>query len=176
MLKTISKVGLGATLLAVAAFAQVTDTKTANVSITVGAEATLTAASDVSLTTSGTTFQDYTGSSTFTYKVRTTQSGGTGTVTMKFTSDFAGASNASVVKSGDELKYTVSTAGVGTSTASSATIVSKTADTPALSFGADTHSSKAGDVATVSWTLPNDPIYTTGTITGAVVQYTISAQ
>jgi hypothetical protein len=58
-------------------------------------------------------FVDYTGTTAFLYKIRTTQSTGTGAVNVKITSDFAGAGGPSVLtppSAGDALTYSCTVA------------------------------------------------------------------
>lgn len=150
------------------------DTTTATVGVTVGPEAAFTAATNATLTTAG-KFAAYSASGTFTYQVRTTASTGSGSVTVKVTSDFSptgGPSVATPPTSGDALSYTSSTGGVGTGVSS--TNASTSAATNVLTFGAGASSSATGDTGTVSWTLTDDPKYATGSYT-ATVTYTISA-
>src|SRR5260370_1304797 len=103
--------GLGA----VSAFGQTfAASGTTTLSVTVAAEAS------ISITTGTTTlsstpglFVDYTGTTAFLYKIRTTQSTGTGAVNVKITSDFAGAGGPSVLtppSAGDALTYSCTAA------------------------------------------------------------------
>src|ERR1039457_2373433 len=81
---------------------------TSSLSVTVGPEASLSA-SATALTTPGTTFTDYTGTTTLTYKIRTTKATGTGAITSKVTTDFGPAGGPLVATSGatgDTLTYT----------------------------------------------------------------------
>jgi hypothetical protein len=145
--------------------------------VTVYAEAALRVdTADTTLATSGALFtNDYTGATSFTYKVRTTKSGGTGNIQLKVLTDFSGngPSVASPRTAGDALAYTCASTGVGGACSGSQTS-STSNDTPVVSFGPNTRSSKAGDSGSVSWTLTNDPLYETGSYT-ATVQFTISA-
>lgn len=126
------------------------------------------------LTTTGTVFNDYTGTTSFTYRVRTTRVGGSGTVTASIASDFAGAAGGSGPSiANNDLSYLSSTAGVGTGQTSAVTAQVGTA-TNILTFGANARSTRAGDNGQVNWTLVNDPQYETDTYTTTVV-LTISA-
>src|SRR5437899_8088411 len=81
--------GLGA----VSAFGQTfAASGTTTLSVNVAAEASISiGTSTTTLSSTPGLFADYTGTTNFTYKIRTTQSGGTGAVNVQITSDFAGA-------------------------------------------------------------------------------------
>jgi hypothetical protein len=102
-------------------FAQFAGTGTTSVSVTVGSEAAIQVNTATStLTSAGTTFNNYTGSTAFTYKIRTTKVGGTGAVTVQVTSDFSpvgGPSVATPPTAGDALAYTCTVAAPGTACA-----------------------------------------------------------
>ena len=154
-------------------------TGTTTVSVTVGAEAALNVTnSSTPLTSSGTNFTNFTGSTGLTYFIRTSQSSGSGSVTLKVTSDFSPANGPSVTtppSTGDKLAYTCSVSGTGTACSSSQT-ASTGSSTTVITFGVDNHTTTfpGGDTATASWTLTNDPKYKTGSYT-ATVTFTISA-
>lgn len=168
---------VGLALMTLPAHAQFNTTGTTSVSVTVAAEAALSVTTaTTSLTNTGTIFNDYTGTTSLDYKIRTTKSGGTGTITLKVTADFAGAGGPSVAtppSSGDALTYTCTVSSPGTACSGSQTS-STTASTAVASFGADAHSVKAGNSSSVGWTLTNDPVYQTGSYS-ATVTFTISA-
>lgn len=153
------------------------NTGTSTVSVTVGAEASLTVASPTPLTAAGTVFNNYTGSTVVTYFIRTSQSTGNGSITLKVTSDFSPANGPSVTTpptAGDALKYTCTAAAPATPCSGSQTALT-TGTTPVATFGADAHTTTTGgSTVTTSWTLTNDPVYKTGTY-NATVTYTISA-
>ena len=154
-----------------------TSTGTTTVNVTVAAEAALNITNGTTnLTSTGTNFTNYTGSTSLTYFIRTTQSTGAGTLTLKVTTDFAptgGPSVATPPTAGDALSYTCTVAAPGTACTGSQTS-STTASTSVGSFGADAHSNLAGNAASVSWALTNDPKYKTGSYS-ATVTFTISA-
>jgi hypothetical protein len=156
-----------------------TSTGTTTVSVTVVAEAALNVTtSSTSLTSTGTNFTNYTGSTGLTYYVRTTQSGGSGSITLKVTSDFSPANGPSVTtppSTGDKLAYTCTLTGVGTACSGSVT-ASTSSSTSVATFGAGSHTVTfpGGDTANTAWTLTNDPKYQTGSYS-ATVTYTISA-
>jgi hypothetical protein len=156
-----------------------TSTGTTTVSVTVSAEAALNiTTSSTSLASTGTNFANYTGSTGLTYYVRTTQSGGSGSITLKVTSDFSPANGPSVTtppSTGDKLAYTCTLSGVGTACTGSVTSSTSTS-TSVATFGAGAHTVTfpGGDTATTAWTLTNDPKYYTGSYS-ATVTFTISA-
>jgi len=162
------------------AFAQSTPfgtTEATTLSVNVGAEAAISVLTTTTLSTPSTIFADYTGTTTFLYKVRTGGTvSGTG-ITLQITTDFSPVNGPSVASSGatgDTLKYAC------TATAASATacVGSQTSSTSAATsvatFGTSAHSAKAGDSGSVVWDLVNDPAYAVGNYT-ATATFTISA-
>jgi hypothetical protein len=160
-----------------ATYAQFAATGTTTLSVTVSAEAALqVTTSTTTLTATGTIFNPYTGTTNLTYKIRTTQSTGTGTVTLKVTSDFSPANGPSVTtppSAGDALTYTCTVSAPGTACSGSIT-ASTSASTSVATFGAGASSANAGNSASTAWSLTNDPTYKTGSYS-ATVTYTISA-
>src|SRR5262245_6328503 len=161
----------------VSAFGQTfATTGTTTLSVTIGAEASLAInTSSTTLSTTGTLFADYAGTTNFTYKVRTGQSSGAGNIVLQITSDFNGTGGpkvASPPSPGDALTYTCAVASSATG-CSSAQTASTTSTSPVATFGADAHSTKGGDSGSVSWTLTNDPVYKTGSYS-ATATFTIS--
>lgn len=164
-------------VLPLAALGQATGTTT--VTVTIGAEATISITNGTTNLTAGTTFGNFTGTTNFTYQIRTTQSGGSGSVTLKVTSDFSPAGGPSVAappSPADKLTYTCTGSGPSVpGPCATAQTASTTTSTPVLNFGADAHSNASpGDNGAVSWTLVNDPKYKTGAYS-ATVTFTISA-
>jgi hypothetical protein len=160
------------------AHAQFGATGTTTLSVVVGPEAAISVTSGTtSMSTTGSTFSNpFTGTTNFSYKVRTTTTGGNGAITLKVTTDFGGTGGPSVGSpptAGDALTYTCSVGGVGTACATAQTALTS-ASTNVVTFGAATKSSSAGDTGSVVWSLTNDPKYATGTYT-ATVTFTISA-
>jgi hypothetical protein len=174
MKKTFTMAAFGLLFTGAMAFGQATSSPTNVISVSVSAEAALTIGGDTALTSSGTNFADYIGTTNYTYFIRTGT--GTGSINLKVTSDFSPANGPSVAappSEGDALKYTstVSTPG----NAISGVQTASTASTTGLAtFGADAHSAKAGNSGSIGWTLTNDPVYKTGSYS-ATVTYTISA-
>jgi hypothetical protein len=168
-------IGLGA----VSAFGQTFKANgDTSLSVSVAAEASIlidTATTTLQSTTG--LFADYKGTTNFTYKIRTTQSGGAGAVNVKITSDFTGTgvgpSVANPPTAGDALTYSCAVASPATSCTGPVTALT-TGTTNVAIFGADARSAKLGNTGSVDWTLTNDPVYQTGTYT-ATATFTISA-
>jgi hypothetical protein len=86
-----------------------TTTATTTLNVTVSAEAALTVGASTNLASTGSNFSNYTGSTSLTYFIRTSQSSGTGSIVVEVTSDFSPAGGPSVATpptAGDALKYT----------------------------------------------------------------------
>jgi hypothetical protein len=178
MKKILAFTALAVLLAASSALAQLgSTTGTTTMSVTVGAEAALVInTSTTTLTSVGTNFSSYTGTTNLTYFIRTTPTTGSGSIVLEVTTDFAptgGPSVGSPPTATDALKYTCTVSAPGTACSGSQTS-SKTATTPVATFGADNHSTFAGNSGSVAWTLTNDPLYKVGTYTGTVT-FTISA-
>ena len=137
--------------------------------VTVSPEASIAVTSSPTLAKGGTKFESYTGTTTYTFKVRTMQTTGAGSVTAMVTTAFAAASGITTA----DLSHVASTAGAGTANTASTT-ASATVATNLLTFGADAHSSDSSDTGTISWTLADRPAYKTGAYS-TVVTLTISA-
>ena len=164
-------------LSSVSLFAQFGPTGTTTLQVVVGTEAAIQVdTGTTNLTTAG-SFADYTGSTDYTYKIRTTQAGGTGAITVQITSDFGPAGGPSVATPpsvGDSLDFTCTAVAPATGCAGTQTASTASA-TNVASFGADARSAKAGTSGnSVDWTLTNDPQYATGTY-NATATFTISA-
>ena len=155
--------------MAAPALPQQTGTTTLSVSISAAAEITISTA-NTALTSSGTTFSDYTGSTSISYKIRTTLSGGAGSLTLQITSDFSPAGGP---EADSDLTFRCTGSGAGT-TCSGSHRASTTSALDVLSFGANARSTASGDTASVTWTLPNKPSYQTGSYS-ATATFTISA-
>jgi hypothetical protein len=159
-----------------------TSTGTTNVNVTVAAEAALNITTGTtSLTSAGTNFSNYTGTTNLAYFIRTTAVGGSGSITLQVTSDFSpvnGPSVATPPTAGDALKYTCTVAAPGnngTATACVGSVTSATASaTSVATFGTDARSLIGGNTASMVWALTNDPKYKTGSYS-ATVTVTISA-
>ena len=177
MIKTMIVVAAVLVLAGAASAQTFATTGTTTMSVAVGAEASLAVnTATTTLTTSGGIFAAFTGTTSLTYKMRTTQSTGTGTLTAKVTTDFAptlGPSVASPLNAGDTLTYTCTVAAPGTACSGTQT-ASTASQTSVATFGAGASSVLAGNSASLSWILVNDPQYKTGSYT-ATVTFTVSA-
>jgi len=184
MKRILALTALALLLVASSALAQLGTTgPTATVGVTVNAEAALTIQTTaLTLSQSGNNFSDYTGTTNFTYFIRTSKSGGHGSIVLEVTTDFsAGGGNSPSVANpptaSDYLYYscTVPNPTSGTATPCTGPVNSSTtASTNVVTFGTDARSPKAGVSSSVTWGLSNDPLYQTGSYT-ATVTYTISA-
>ena len=164
-------------LLALTGLAQA-QTGTTTLSVAVGPEAALTVTTGTTtLATASTNFgTPFTGTTSLLYFIRTTKTGGTGTLTLKITSDFAGTGGPSVTtppSTGDALTYACTVSTPGTACTGSQT-ASTSAATPLGTWGAAANSIKAGNAASVAWSLTDDPVYATGTYT-ATATFTIAS-
>ena len=150
-------------------------TGTSTLSLNIPAEASITITTSTTNLTSASAFAPYTGTTGFSFSIRTSASGGTGSIQLKITSDFTPSGGPSVgtpPTAGDLLTYAC-TASTGTACSGSQT-ASTAASTPVVVFGADAHSPGAGASGTVSWSLTNDPTYKSGSY-NATATFTISA-
>lgn len=184
-LKTLPILALGLLLTASLADAQLcspkdpttTATGTTTVTVTIGAEAGFNITnSSTPLTASGSNFNQFTGSTALNYVVRTTATGGGGSITLKVTTDFSPAGGPSVgnpPSPGDALTYTCTVASPGTACTGTQT-ASTTATTNVATFATNVHTGPGGSTASVNWSLTNDSNYKTGTY-NATVTFTISA-
>ena len=163
-------------LLGAAGVARAQSTTTLSVAVQPEAALTVTTGT-TTLATTGTNFgTPYTGTTSFTYQVRTTRTGGTGTITAKVTADFAGSGGPSVgspPSSEDTLSYTCTVSSPGTACTGSQAASTTTA-TAVATFGAGAKTTKAGNGGSVARSLTDDPMYETGTYS-ATVTFTISS-
>lgn len=158
-------------------FAQFGPTGTTTLQVNVASEAGIRVDTGTTSLTSAGSFADYSGTTNFTYKIRTTTVGGSGSITLQITADFSPAGGPSVASppdATDTLAYTCTLIAPGTACAGSQT-ASTTAATGVATFGANAHSTKVGNGPnSVGWTLSNDPLYQTGAY-NATATFTISA-
>jgi hypothetical protein len=165
-------------LLVAGAYGQTfSNTGTTNIHVGIGPEASISVTADTTLTKGAGIFADFTGSTAFTYKVRT-GAGATGAITATITTDFSTGPGPSVANSGTSHDYLTYTCGVGTGAIGNPCTTAQTASTssttPVIGFDKSKQTAKAGDSGSVSWTLVNDPAYPEGTYT-AVATFSISA-
>jgi hypothetical protein len=163
--------GIACAPLAHSATATVTQTLNAQLSAAVD----ITLPASLTLTNTGTVFNNYTGSMTVQYRVRTTTTGTGGTLTVQATANFA-AGGPSVAS--NTLTYTCSGATLGTACSGTRT-VSLTAATNVLTVptgictGAACGNASPNMLST-SFTLVDDPAYQTGSYS-ATLTFTVSA-
>jgi len=162
-----------------------TGTALQTLSVTISPVGGLYSISALALTKAGTVFNNYTGTiATFQYRARATDTTGSGSITVKATTDFScsgGPCIATPPSPGDALTYTCSGATLGTACSGTQT-VSTTASTPVLTLpasactGGSPCSLNTPDPNTVSLTfaLTNNPLYQTGNYS-ATLTFTISA-
>jgi hypothetical protein len=170
-LKTLT-LALAAGLLASSSlFAQFNPTGTTTLSVNVIAESAIridTVGNTVLTNGASTSFGGaFVGTTNFTFKLRTLKALGTGTITVQA----GGPLTSGLDTIAANLVTYTSTAGVGTP--QSGTLSTGPA-TNLTTFGANIHSATAGTTGSVTWTLPDDPAYVTGTYTSTVT-FTISA-
>jgi hypothetical protein len=177
------KVGVLLLFLPIASPAQNTATTTQMLQATiVPLSGLFTQTSSVALTKSG-TFNGFSGTMTLSYWARTTQGAGQGFITVKATVDFTptgGPSIAHPPSAGDTFTYTCSGVTLGSSCSGTQT-VSTVAATSVVAIGASACtgggapcSTASPNTANVTFTLPDDPSYKTGSYS-ATLTWTISA-
>lgn len=176
ILITVSLLALASMLTASRANAQYgTSTGTTTINVTIGTMAGLTVSnSSTNLALNGS--NQFAGTTNLTYYVRTSTTGGHGTINLKVTSDFSpsgGPSVASPLSSGDALTFTCTVASPGTANTGTHN-ASTTTGMNVATFGANAHTTSSGSTASVNWSLANDPEYQTGTYV-ATITFTISA-
>ena len=169
-MKRIMLFAVAAAVIAVAphAMAQSTDSGTSTLSVSFGPEASISITNaTTTMSKTGTKFEAFTGTTNFSYKIRTTQSSGTGSITVQVTNFSTGGPAVA------DLSYTCTDTASGTP-CSSSTGASTSSGTNVVSFVADAHSADGGDQASVSWTLVDRTGIKTGAYTSTAT-YTISA-
>jgi hypothetical protein len=142
-----------------------------------------TVGSPLALTRTGTTFNAFTGTMALSYRARTSQGMGYGSITVKATVDFmptGGPSIAHPPTAGDTFTYSCSGATLGTSCSGRQT-VSTTAATNVVSIGASACTGGGAPCSTadpgstnVTFILTDDPQYKTGSYS-TTLTWTISA-
>jgi hypothetical protein len=156
-----------ALVIAPAAFCQSASQGT-TMNMTVGPEATFTSVdASTTIQKSDTIFGSFTGTTNFTYKIRTTQTSGSGSITVQIV---AFQTNGPATS---DVSYTCTAPTSGTPCASS-TGASTSAATSVVVFGADVHSGQSGDSGTAVWTIVDKTATKTGTYS-SLATYTIAA-
>jgi hypothetical protein len=176
MKKVLALTALALLLAASSALAQTWGTTgTTLLSVTVGNEALISVNSPTTFSTS-TAFADYTGTTNLSYKIRTSKGGTGGSITLEITTDFGPAGGPTVggtqLTTGDNPTYVCNASSPATPCTGAVTPSTSSA-TAVYTFGADSHSAKAGNAGSVTWTVPNDPLYPSGTYQ-ATATFTIS--
>ena len=169
-MKRITIFALAVTVLAVAPMAIAADTaaKDSTLGVTVGPEASFTAVdTTTALTKSDTVFGAYGGTTNFTYKIRTTKVGGTGTITVMVTTFGTGGPAVA------DLSF-VNTAPTSGTPVTTSAVASTTVAGAVVGFGADAHSADAGDSGTTVWTLADRTGIKTGDYSSTAT-FTIAA-
>lgn len=138
--------------------------------------------SQLVLRKSSESFNAFTGSVSIAYRARTTQGTGQGSITVEATSDFAPAGGPSIANppsAADTFTYTCGGATLGVACSGTQT-VSTTAATNVVSLGASECtgggapcSSANPNTTTITFSLPDDPKYQTGSYS-ATLTWTIS--
>jgi len=151
-------------------------TGTSSITVTIGAEASIyVSTSTTSLSEGATPFANFTGTTNFSYKVRTTKSGGSGYITVLFGGPLTDSAADTIALT--NLSYVCTdVAPASGSNCASAVTASSSSGTKVADFGADAHSLDAGTTgSSLAWTLVNLPTYVTGTSYLATATFTISA-
>jgi hypothetical protein len=155
-----------------------TGTATQTLSAQIDAIGKVSVPSTLTLTTSGTTFATYTGSLEVSYRARTTAGTGSGSLTVRATSDFTPAGGPSIATG--NLTYTCGSATLGTA-CSSVQTTSTSSQTSVVTLGAGLCTGGGGacssanpNTVQTSFMLLNSPAYKTGTYS-ATLTFTISA-
>lgn len=157
-------------ILGATAGTPVVQTITENVSLTLASAGKVSVPSTMTLTTSGTTFNNFTGSLTVNFKARTTQVG-SATLTLDASSDFTPSGGPSAA-SGD-VTYTCGSATLGSACSGNLTM-STSSQTNVVSVGTSqcvgTGCASANPASEqLSFTLTNSPQYKTGSYTSSVL-------
>jgi len=168
MKRTLMTLAFSALALAPAAFCQVNDSGVSTLSINVGPEASFTSNTPTASFSGDTKFGAKTATSNFSYKIRTSQTTGSGSITVLVTA--FGANGPAL----SDLTYGCSVVSPATGCGSSGVTVDTETGTSVATFNSDAHSANAGDSGSVNWTLVDRPDVKTGTYTSTAT-FTISA-
>jgi hypothetical protein len=135
-------------------------------SLSVGAQCgVFVLSSSQSETSSGKQANEYTGTVTFQYFVRTATGTGSGNLQLELV---LLDDSSRVDSSGAALSYAMNLSGVGTASSGRQTISSPSANITVASFGADQHTSKQGSTGTLTWTFDRDSISPTRSLAPTV--------
>jgi hypothetical protein len=163
-------------LAASLSFAQGTGSENVTLNLTVAPEATITLGTTAGFGSS-TTFSAYTTNTPYTYSIRTTKTGGSGSITVAFGgTDWSGTGGPKIVSpptASDYLSFTSTATAPATAATGSTNIVSTSASYTVATFG--TNALGAGITGNqVNWSLVNDPLYAQGSYS-ITATFTISA-
>lgn len=155
-----------------------TGTATGTLSATLSPNGALTTPATATLSKSLNSFQPFTATVPVSYQVRTTRGGTGGTITLKVASDFSPTGGPAA--SSGALAYVCSGANLGTACSGTQT-ASTTTSTPVLTVPASTCTGGGGSCSSqnpnsvsLTFTLLDSPVYSTGTYS-ANITFTISA-
>jgi hypothetical protein len=154
--------------------AQIVSVPTTTLNLTVGAESAIVVGTTPGFSTS-TAFAAYTTTTPFTYYIRTSGSG-SGAITVKFASDWAGTGGPSITApptTGDYLSYANTVSSPGTAGTAGNITATGTAYSVAA-FTSSAASAIGGNTGSVAWSLVNDPNYKQGSYS-VTATFTISA-
>ena len=167
MKRTLLAMTIAALAVVPAAFSSDTGSSTLNLSV--GAEASfLSTDASTNFSAGNGKFASRTATTNFSYKVRTSQTNGTGSITVQVTAFESGGPAMT------DLTYGCTVVNPATGCGSSGVAVSTSSGTSVASFGTDAHSADAGDAGSVGWTLVDKPSVVTGSYTSTAT-FTISA-
>lgn len=139
--------------------------------------------SSVTLSHVGTTFSAFTGVASLNYRARTTASSGSGTITVKASTDFPCASGGPCIatppSAGDALTYTCTGATLGANCSGHLTVSAAATNVITIGAGVCTGAGSpcnnaSPNTVNVNFSLTDDPKYKTGSFS-AVLTWTISA-
>jgi hypothetical protein len=162
-------------LAASVCYAQVTSVPTTVLNLTVGNEAAIVVGTTLGFASSG-IFGAYTTSTPYTYYIRTSQTSGTGSITVQFNSDWAGSGGPMIIgppTAGDYLSYVNTVSSPGTIGAAG-NVTALSTPYSVATFGANNTSAIGGNPGSVAWSLVNDPKYAQGSY-AITATFTISA-
>lgn len=175
-MKKLLAVALFGAMFSASAFAQgfgATGNTTLNV--TVGPAAAIRVDTATTNLTSPGNFANYTGTTEWSYKIRTSSGTGSGQVVVKINPDFAPAGGPSVASGNLSYTCALTAPSSGTGSACAGSVTAAATDTNVATFGAATRSTSSGTQNnTVNWSLIDDPAYATGAYSATAV-FTISA-
>ena len=127
---------------------------TSVLALTVGSQCGVSVLSSNHSEASGAQSDQYTGTITFQYYLRTSGGAGGGDIELELVDDSGRAVNSS----GATLSYTTDLSGVGSANSGRQSVSSASANITVASFGADQHSPRQGSTGTINWTFTHDAV------------------